>query len=323
MKPLTEHWRVKKLKNNIAKSVINNKNYSPLNNHYLFADPRGGSTWLTEMVQKITNEPIIWEPLHLNRKSSPFKALNFDWRQYIPEDETWESAKNSFNLLFKGKVLNDGVLYHSTFKQCLTSSSLLFKICRGSGLIPWLTKNHDFNYKPIHLIRHPFAVVSSQLRHGGWSQHKFTQFNIPETPYNQYYIEHSEFLKSLKSIEQVMVAMWCISNLRTLNNKRNNCDWITINYEDLILNPYEIMNIILDQWHNDYDISQLDFFKNSKTTKDDSPKSKEKRITHWEKNLSEIQKKDMGTVLDYFNVTHYAKDNPYPIKPFITKISDK
>ena len=58
MKPLTEHWRVKKLKNNIAKSVINNKNYSPLNNHYLFADPRGGSTWLTEMVQKIRGPRI-------------------------------------------------------------------------------------------------------------------------------------------------------------------------------------------------------------------------------------------------------------------------
>ncbi len=77
MKTITGHWRIKKAKNNIAKVIVENKKHNPDNNHYVFADPRGGSTWLTEIIQEITQEPVMWEPLHINKKNSPFKKLNF------------------------------------------------------------------------------------------------------------------------------------------------------------------------------------------------------------------------------------------------------
>src|SRR5690606_7146300 len=91
--------------NMLAKYSIKQKNINVHSNHLIFAEPRGGSTWLMETIQMITQEPVIWEPLHLGRKNNPFKKLNFEWRQYIPEEMEWEEAKILFSKLFSGKIL--------------------------------------------------------------------------------------------------------------------------------------------------------------------------------------------------------------------------
>ena len=70
----------------------------------IFSDPRGGSTWLTEIIKSIPNTAIIWEPLHL-KYIHQLRELNFGWRQYIPEEVDWPQAKLLFTKIIEGKVL--------------------------------------------------------------------------------------------------------------------------------------------------------------------------------------------------------------------------
>ncbi|MCR8666373.1 sulfotransferase domain-containing protein [Aestuariibaculum sp. M13] len=301
----------RKLKNTLTPYIVNYKNYKIANNHYIFADPRGGSTWLMEIIKSITNEPIIWEPLHLNKKQNPFKSLNFDWRQYIPEHEKWNEAHNVFAQLFTGKILTQDILKHNSFYNIFYSKSLLFKICRGSALLPWLCNNFQFNYKPIYLLRHPFAVVSSQLRHGAWN-YDYSEFKLPNTPYNTIYKTHESYLKSLKTKEENLVAMWCISNMIPLSSPNNNKKWITLTYEDLVLNPEKSIKRILNAWDVKYNLNSINFKQNSFTTKADSPLETTKRLSHWKTHLSPEQLQNMGKVLEYFKITLYTSSNPLP-----------
>ncbi|SKB60135.1 hypothetical protein SAMN05660776_2015 [Salegentibacter holothuriorum] len=299
----------------LARQILKVKGYSENKNHYVFADPRGGSTWLMEIIQTIKKEPVIWEPLYLKLKNSPFKKLNFGWRQYIPEDAEWEEAKQAFDRLFSGEIYAENTLKFKTLLKLLRSESFLFKICRGHALLPWLTQNYNFHYKPIYLIRHPFAVVSSQLRHGAW-EYSFNSFEIPQTPYNQHYLEHEAFLKTIKTKEEALVANWCLSNSIPLKHPENNRSWITINYEELVLKPEDSINRILKSWKCNYDVSSIDFRRNSATTKPDSPALVTERLANWEKYFNSSQLDRMGAVLDYFEVKNYSKSNPMPEKSF-------
>jgi len=302
--------KVKKETNRVITSIVD-KTFAIEKNHYIFSEPRGGSTWLMEIVQRITRDTIVWEPLHLGEKKHPFKALGFGWRQDIPEDEKWDEAELLFKELFSGKILNDATLIELNLNQYLSNSNLLFKICRGNALLPWLTQTFEFKFKPIFLIRHPFAVVSSQLRHGAWEL-SFDGYNIPEVPYNNLYFEHKDFLKTLTSREEALTVDWCLSNINTLKNPNNNKNWLTINYEEMVINPEKTMHRILNSWGENYDLSQIDFSANSFTTKSDSPNSIKKRISDWEAKLTKDQLERMNRVLIYFNIDCYSIDSPMP-----------
>ena len=308
-------WRVKRftksIKTKLGSNIVKLKKYDSSNNHYIFSDPRGGSTWLMEIIKEITNEPVVWEPLHLKIKNNPFNNINFGWRQNIPENVEWNQAKELFDGLFSGEILVDNVMQNSNLSEILKSKSLLFKICRGNSVLPWIIKNYSFKNKPIYMIRHPFAIANSQLNHGAWN-FPYTKFNIPKTPYNENYKRHESFLKTLKTKEDALVANWCISNIDTLKHIENNKKWITIYYEDLVLNPEDTIDRIIKEWDLDYDLTLIDFEKNSKTTKNNTPSNKLKRLSAWQTSFKKDQIESMQNVLDYFNIDTYSKNNPLP-----------
>lgn len=308
MKNIPGIWRIKTFAENVFLNYLrHNKTYYPTQNHLIFGSPRGGSTWMMKIIQTITKEPIIWEPLHLRTKNDSFRKLNFGWRQYIPEDVVWGEAQLTFNQLFAGKYIDNSIYKYSNFKQLLFSKSFLIKICRGNLLLPWLTNNFSFNYKPIYMIRHPFAVVSSQLKHGAWN-YPVIKFNIPEIPYNQIYIKHEKYLKSLKTKEEMLTANWCITNQLPLNHLNNNINWLTINYEEILVNPHKSLQRILQEWKIQFDLDRIDFSKKSFTTKQGSPIQISKQLGYWKENLNNEQVDRMLKVLEYFNVKVYSKN---------------
>jgi hypothetical protein len=135
------------------------KRFKPEDQILIFSDPRGGSTWLAEMINTIPNSAILWEPLHL-KYMTDFKKLGFSWRQFIPEKEEWNEAKKAFDKVLSGKVLNEWTLLKTDIETYKEADKLIVKICRGNALLPWIVNQYNFKYKPIYLIRNPFAVVS-------------------------------------------------------------------------------------------------------------------------------------------------------------------
>ena len=153
------------------------------------------------------------------------------------------------------------------------------------------------------------------MRHEAWN-YDFHDFEIPDTPFNEIYLRHSEYLKSLTHKEEQLTATWCISNQVPLKNKRNNQSWLTINYEEPLANPPKSMTRILDSWGiNDYDFDKLNITNASKTTKAGSPIKGTAQIEFWKKNLNNDQVSRMSDVLNYFEIDT-CSSSPYPSKVF-------
>ena len=285
----------------------------PKNRLLVFSDPRGGSTWLAELLRSIPKSATIWEPLNI-AADSPFRRMGFGWRQPIPQNEVWPEARMCFEDLFRGKGLTKTTVFNelNNLKAYQEASYLIFKFVNGNALLPWLVENFHFECKPIYLIRHPYAVVASQIKHGGWS-HLKERFKIPPMRFNSHYEDHKPFLASLKTHPEINLAHWCLTNLETLRNPDNNRKWITINYENLVMNTEHEIDRIFKIWNKEipHGIRTL-YHQPSKTVRGNSPIIGNAQISHWQKTLDEKTKVKMARVLDYFKVEFYSSQNPCP-----------
>jgi len=284
------------------------KNIDPTSALLFFADPRSGSTWLAETFNQIKNTLIIDEPFHLGNSKS-IKNLKFGWRQFIPEDAEWPAFKKSFNTILKGNLLNSGLCYRNSIIDAFKAEQLILKIIRGKGLLPWLVSNFNFKYKPIVVVRHPFAMVSSMMEHGGWN-YNFQEFSIPNTPFNEPYIHHHKFLKTLKSKEEQLVALWCMSNNNILKHTKNNTSWLSFNYEDLVQKPEKNFNTIFEQWKIDIpEHFYSNLRKPSSTTIGEKTISPIDQVNSWKSKLTYEQIHKFQEILIYFEVDYYSSES--------------
>ncbi|MEQ8473920.1 MAG: sulfotransferase domain-containing protein [Marinoscillum sp.] len=280
--------------------------YNPSENYYIFSDPRGGSTWLTEILMRILKLPVIWEPLHLDYHPN-LRSLNFSWRTFLQPNDEWPALKVTMEEVLSGKVLNHNLCHLNRPGDYKQTRHALVKFCRANGIYPWLAKHIAFNNKPVHLVRHPFAVAVSQMKQGAWD-HKFEGIEIPSAPFNSYYLQHQEFLLSLSTKLESLVAYWSMGNALILKYES---ELIRVYYEDLYLNPQKEVQRILDGWGIEQKVTAKDSLTQlSKTTVDFSLQN---QLSKWTSYLDQSQIKSMLRVLEYFEVDIYS-DNPLPIR---------
>jgi len=237
-----------------------NKDKDQLNNGSIisiFATPRGGSTWLSNILRQIPGSTLIWEPLfrHPSYKINilnPFayphvRDLGFWWNQHIPENAEWPEAERFFTKLFNREIVNLKLYRYNKLKNVPNSEIFIFKFCFGNLMLPWLVNR--FEIKPIFLIRHPCAVVASQLNYGAFSYMKKSPvINVPRwAKFYEYYLPFEEILKTVQTPEESLAVRWALTNQYLLHHSKNNRAWLTIAYESLLLNPIEELKRI-ENW---------------------------------------------------------------------------
>ncbi|WP_424963352.1 sulfotransferase domain-containing protein [Ekhidna sp.] len=271
----------------------------------IFSDPRGGSTWLAQILSAIPKSAIVWEPLHLDYNQS-IERLGFSWRQHIPIDATWNEAKSEFDKILSGKRLNSYLALLNDPSNYQNQSQLIVKFCRGNGLIPWLTSNYQFRYKPIHFIRHPYAIAASQKRHGGWN-YEFNGFEYGNSRYDEIYHKHKEFLDTIETKWEATIATWCMTNQIPLSVPENTRTWLTIYYEDLFLEPEIVLKSIFDSWNMKvpqgcYDrVRQESYTTRTKVGLED----KASQLRKWEKEFSKFEIERFDEIMNYFQIDLY------------------
>jgi hypothetical protein len=283
--------------------------FDAMNALIIAGDPRGGTTWLAEILRRIPRTAMLWEPL-ATANVPEFRNLGFSWRQHIPESERWTEAELTFRRLFEGRLLSPYLCRNTTPRDFGDAHHLLIKFCRANQLLPWLTTHFNFQNPPVYLVRHPCAVVASQLRQGGWS-HVAPKFEIPDGRYRSFYSDHLDFLGSVDSVEKRLAAVWCLCNLVPLKHHANNVRWITITYESLLQDPVKQLRRIAGRWKIDFPVTLYESVANvSATTVGDSPIRRgmaSDQLTYWKTQLTRRQLEDIFFVLRYFNVDLYDK----------------
>lgn len=158
------------------------RNYDTADTILLTGSPRSGTTWLGVILSISKGYAMITEPFHLSTPG--LREAGFSWRTYVDPNSPWPSGKRVVGAILSGKNLNPGMLRDNSLMQLLLSKRLVIKSVRANRLLPWIDQHYQLR-GIVLIIRHPCAVVASQMAHPLFPQ----VHNIPD--WDLYYVEHN------------------------------------------------------------------------------------------------------------------------------------
>jgi hypothetical protein len=278
--------------------------------------PRGGTTWLYEMLlESIPRSCGIWEPLSLESKYNVrVRQLNFAWRQYMDPMREWKEAEGLFRDILAGANINRSYIYNysSTFeylKRISSSETYVIKFCRANRLLKWMVeKVHDT--VPILLVRHPCAVVSSQLEHGSWKHVKEESSSEHPVLNPEYLKKEPWIMKIVRKIsrpEEKLAVTWCLDHYVPLSSPKPH-PWILTAYEKLVTDGENEIRRIFAILGREVPKEIWRYLKRPSTsTKEDSNVARGgDRLSTWKRRLNEGQQRRVLSLVSDFGLDFYT-----------------
>ena len=163
-------------------------------------------------------------------------------KPFIPIESHNAEYKQFFDRIFRFKDHNQWSIWYCGFKQVISAKFVITKFVRSNNLLPWFVNTFEFDFKPVFLLRHPIPTTLSVIKSFANNSSELLDFKLPNTLNNYRYIPHTDYINSLKTRLEQQIAIWCIDNIEIVNHKDND-KWLTIYYEDFMLEN-EISNCL-------------------------------------------------------------------------------
>ena len=291
------------------------KGFRPEDALLICGEPRGGTTWLMELLATRPGAAVVWEPLHPQRGVLP-RALRLGWRPFIPDTVHDEQALHELRSILSGRKVDPWTMYVTPAARYRAADHLLVKCCYASALLPWLTAHIAFGHKPIHLLRHPVATALSQVRLFKMSGPLHT-IEEPDDRYDTLMRSATPYLRSLTTHLQFMTAHWCMANQRTLAHPARHRHWCTVFYEDLLLHPERELARITQETGITLPAEALQQVRKGSLTVrgNDLEADPAAQLAKWMHLVPADERAQLQAVLDHFGVTVYHTASALPVRP--------
>jgi len=270
--------------------------------------PRGGTTWLMEILETLPGYKSIFEPL--NKVWYPeVKRIGIPYDPYIPSEEEFQKLKIYFEEVFTGKVASFfphiQYIYPKTILHRILAKNIVVKFVRANTILPWMASN--FNLRAIYfIIRHPCATIASQIESGVYPKINKDIFlkEISKTPY---IYENKDIVKKLEKIDskiELLAAIWSFEQFIPLSLHK--ASWYTVVYEKLIMDWGKELEKIFDYINEA--VPKKAYEKRripSIVTIDKSYIGTKKQLEKWKKKLSKRQIENILRVTRWFGMDFY------------------
>jgi len=306
------------------KAILKTKKIQIKDTILLVGSPRSGTTWLMEIFESIPEYTNLFEPF--NPIFFPdISRFGFSHKPYVPVNASWPDCENYLKRVLTGKIytllpqykLNLGTIVHR-----LTNKKLIVKAINLNRLLPWIVNKFQIR-NSYFIIRHPCAVIASQLKTGFCGYHSIYPPYINMFPTKDQIIQEAnniDFLgkkilaklNKIKSMEEILAVAWCLDNIVPLFVKKP-YPWTTIVYEKLVLNKQqELTRILKDIGVEKISNSVIQNLKSPSMLTLGSEKKvindAEKQLSKWKKSLSQKQINQILKIVSIFDLDFYTED---------------
>ena len=309
--------QVIKLNRTLRGTILQHKKFGIKDVLLIVSSPRGGSTWLTEIINNLPDTAINWEPFHPRAGAVP--AL-FEYGSDLDFDLANVDAKLNSHILdaLTARLYSNFTMQFCSLKDCWAAATLITKSIRITAALPWICDTYEFALRPLYLVRHPIPTALSHLKAFGQRCTHPRDFFLPSAiKRDSKWPKYLKYLQSLQSPLELEVAIWCINNFETLRIEHEQKKWMTIYYEQLLMNPKTEFVKILDAiGQNGSKIKQedIDFLRPSQTDMDrDMAKNGEAQLRKWQGKLARQELTRIQKILDEFNIIEYNVDSALPL----------
>ena len=318
---------------------------------------RSGTTWIVDVLAEANNLRTIFEPLN----SFFVPEARIFANCYVRENAHEPELKGFMGKVIKGEYHNlwidircnkanlipslsqmtslNGLYDFGAFYKVFLRRSRKYireksfapitKLIRANLMLDWIEKN--FNARILFLVRHPGAVVASQIAaskakdgsvwdfNGPDKQGILSQYKNDEQLRKDYLDKYYEIFSENLSPVAGHTLIWCVENILPIYNRQKKKRYVFF-YEDIVNNPEKEFNHMVKilglERKPDSSIILRPSQQASREMKNNS--SKENQLTRWMKSFNQQQLGEMDRILKFFKVTTY---NAYESTP-ISRIQD-
>jgi hypothetical protein len=217
---------------------------------------RSGTTWVGKVLASAPGTVHLQEPFHVTFPNPYIGVRMKRWFQFYSNDgdsPAKQAFRDAFSLRlrtppFEWRQLKKPRAFAGQYRFVLRSGLLRwrnnYRVVMKDPIAllstPWLVRN--FGVRPIVLVRHPAAFVSS-LRIKNWF---FDYHNLLDQPglINELFPEERPHIEEVArrqfgDIIPEAAYLWKLLNLVVAQFRRDHPDWIILKHEDLSSNPAE------------------------------------------------------------------------------------
>ena len=301
---------------------INKKKVNIHDTIIILGTPRSGTTWLMEILETIPEYTYLFEPISPIYSTEAFD-VGFTSRTYRPYDVEWPEGEKFLKDIFSGHkfgFLSSYKIKPEIMMRRLLGKKLIVKFIRLNRLLPWIAKRFQLR-GTFFIIRHPCAVVASQLKTDVFGYHPKSPPYTGIFPPIEYVLDEASKIKGLnpvlinklkkiKTKEEILAAVWCLDNYVPLSFPKP-YPWTTIVYEKLILDGRNELANIFNKINEKVPKSAFNLLREPSmlTMKNDLKvvDNIEEQLGKWKKILSEKQVERILSIVSDFGLDFYTK----------------
>jgi len=298
------------------KSISNVHIQGNKKNIFLFATPRGGSTWLMEIIASQPGMKYFDEPLNIRRDNVKNVNIFSDWSDLMPDSAQEEKIFQHIRNLEKNKIR---YMNPPPFRKNhrFFTSRIVYKIHEIEHLITEIKDELDGNI--LILIRHPLANTISR------NVFPRLDYFINSNYYREKYLSDFQINEITKIVAngtnlQKGIVSWCYENLIPLQySNKPDCAFVT--YEELLLNSEKTCKLMQDKLDlpdlksmlSSVGAPAMNIMMSNKDTLDiinnqDAINKKQRLVKKWKSKVSEEEERAAFDILDLFKIDIYEYD---------------
>ena len=287
----------------------------------IFANRRGGSTLLMEMITSQPGVDFINEPLNLWRYRPYFDRLPHPPRGRfisLSEDEA-RQVRSYFGDLLSGRIKAFNTWNPLRPTWSFRVHRLVVKLLSANALIDWFRQ--EFDIEVVYLLRHPVAVALSCPRRN-WGNDAKAYLQNPFFREQVLGLERARFAEGVLAKGtslQKFVLEWCLENLYPLQVYRER-PWLIITYEEVVSRPEQMSELICSRLglpdpqqmaRMVFRPSRTTFFAESRQAI--ATQGPQALLGKWQKQVPQEDLKGVQEILDVLGIWVYGAFSPYPV----------
>lgn len=299
---------------NSLRSMCNVHRQGMKPNIALFATPRGGSTWVMELLAAQAGMKFFDEPLNVRRDNVMKTGLFKGWTDLMPESKSQERILDYLVSLGSGEYGHmNAVPFQKNYR--FFTNRVVYKLHAGEHLI---NEIRDYcNCSVVYLLRHPISNTLSR--------------NV--FPRLEYFLNSHYYMSELLTTEQATevkrivangsrlqkgIVSWCFENLDAFQES-DKTGWTLLTYEELIARPADVLRIVAsDLQFDDIEktIQRVESPSTNVKMSDEKTQEiiaqghgeqrKQHLISRWRDTVSATEEESYLSIVDIFGIDYYA-----------------
>lgn len=286
----------------------------------IFSNRRSGSTLLMQMIYSQPGVKYVDQPMDPWKYNPYNNILNniYKNKEFLKNKNHLNRLEKYFNdVVLRGKLKGYSQWNYLNNDYKFFSDRLVIKILNALPLIDWFEEKFDI--KIIYLIRHPIPTSLSIIQRN-WGN--AVEYFLQNPYFIKKYLNKQNYSLSLQILEngtklEKFVLEWCLYHMYPLSVFKDR-KWLTITYEELILNSSKIVGLICEYLDLPDREKMLDtLFKPSKTTskqskKDIILKGPSYLVDRWIEKIDKNTESKAMNILEEFEIYAYKKGSIFP-----------